>query len=814
MKKKYLFGMLLGGTMLVACSTDELDIAQVAQETNPSAPVFNLSFDDDFVTRAAWSGNDLGFKKGEDLLSLYHGIDAKSSSWSWNYGNAIYEVTATGESGLTLETQAYVDEGVAIMVYPASLTDLNRKGKAPVVTISLEQDEKTSLMTPYISEFMEIKKYSEKGENNTAGYGRNYDIRLRRLGTTVKFTFKEDAATKPDFSGYDIPEMEPSKVSLHSTTKNAFTKEIALAKGDAAVASSKKYPHWTASSDVDLTSAEGDYAIYTEDVDLKNNVATFTMLPGSVEELKECSFVVHTNYGTVTLTDESGEVIKNPVFGSKKEQYKEYQKKGTKDWTYFTVTEALNFLNKFLWAASEGETFKGENVGRALPFEEVKVDLSKVEMDGMHIPNEDRLNIALDVYKALKKTEPVQFILDGDENNGKKFVMSEATWDRVVTIMNDEKSNITFSACNDEAECIAIVLKSDEGVVPAMKFNTTSTDDKKVKSSVNVELAGTWTFSEEVTQTKALTLDQVDTLIVQKGAELNLNGMVINVENNLEERNFTVVNNGTVNIEKTVYLMNQMANNGKIKIPAGENRFNMYDNGQLTNNEAQGEDATGWWTPEDEYLGEAGGVIDNAGTLAIVQGATNASITNLGTINIMNGDARTLITANAVEGADIKKGYSNKDDDKNVFGTINLKTKDAGKNKLSIAEEQTQVGFIKYVAETGSDCNLANYAVVTGTTWPSDLTNKTYVEIKNNGKELDTPATLSVEALIVPEDKSLFIAGNSVVTVSEYLYLKGSITRAGGLQTNANGNTTYNFEGYFGGDKTKDKDNIFSMGNK
>lgn len=51
MKTKYFFSRLLGDALLAACNAnDDLSLSNGGQEINPSAPVFNVTFDDNNIS--------------------------------------------------------------------------------------------------------------------------------------------------------------------------------------------------------------------------------------------------------------------------------------------------------------------------------------------------------------------------------------------------------------------------------------------------------------------------------------------------------------------------------------------------------------------------------------------------------------------------------------------------------------------------------------------------------------------------------------------------------------------------------------------
>lgn len=838
MKQKYLLGMLLGGAMLTACSVeDDLNPAKVAQEVNPEAPVFALHFDDngDGLTRAHYANGKVGFDNG-DLLTLYHGIENLATIE--DYENAIYKGEEDGEA-FKFTTKAMVKKGKAILVWPADTTFANFE-KAPVIKISNIQADTTSKYTPYMTEFLEINTYKDPSGHD-AGYGRQYDIYMKRAASTLSMTLNIDETTKPELPA-GVNDIKVVGVKLYAeatgytaaadnkaSAKAPFTTEIEI-KGEAAGETYKGKAHektWVGISNYDLNTAKGYDNISTRDV--KNNVATFTMLPSEVSNntaaapttrLSNGEITVNTNYGKVVINDESGEKFENPKEGK-----------------YVKVTDGLNFVDGMLWGTPKAtSTFAGSKIGFIIPLT-VKVDLSNISMDGLHIENEDNLKDVLLVYEKLSLGKEVTFILDGSFEEGAdkgKFVMGRETWQKVEEALKNEQFKISFALCTEEAPCSAVVLRNEDGTteeVPELQFVS---QEEETSAAVTIELDGDWTYSSVTTnpntaeegKDKSKNLNGVAVLDFTKGT-LELQNYIAATKDEYAEAAATIVveKDVTVTVTKIVNLQMNMKNHGTVNIPAVsgvDTRLAVNGEGVVLENcAAQGLDAKGW---SETYTG---GVINNSDGLVVVSGSGGV-INNYGTINVNSTDATTLISSNQTADASLTKLFTNEEqakaktentpgfekhgDKPNLFGTIVLCVANVQGKNLTV-QGTNQQGFIKTFETKTND--QANYLVITenGTNKSYTKANKVvYIELQNS---VLTTLKGSITGLIVPEGKRVYVgSGDDKLTVDKdngHAYVKGTVTAASQGQFNIyKDNNEDRLEGYFGGDKSTDWENIFS----
>lgn len=743
MKSKFLFGALLGSIALASCTADEeLNSPAVSQES-PIKFAVSLEGSDGMpiLTRADMTSDfGLNFEAG-DLMSLFHGIADASLT---GYQNAIYEGSAKDGEAFVFTTKSMVLEKGAIMVYPADTAFTNSGNAAPVITIPENQDARTKELTPYMSELLTIAPYDED-KGNTAGYGKKYDIVLKRVGTTLILTTVPSNTDKIDGLG-----VSPLKVSsIEMNANGAFTTSIPVKYNAATPYRNSKFSLWTKVSDVDLAAATVANSLTTTDI-TDNYNAVFTLLPlKSGVTANNANVVIKTNYGKVTLDNAKGNI---------------WGKTATTVTYDKTVTEGIKEVLNNTWTSATTGSFIGEKIGK-FGKRSIQADMSTLDMDGLHITDQQHLIDALKVYDAIANDATVDFFLDGDENG--EFVMDAEATAAYEARVADAENKITFKLSTDPAtQCNAVkfVSTTETEVPTALKFGT----------ATPVKFAGLWKYSD------SKTFDYITSLEVVKGATMTMTNMVTATATN--PTTTAITNNGTVNISGAATLKLKMTNNGIIDIPVGA-EFLM-NGAELTNNA----------TSLKVY-----GKIDNAGSLG-VQSNTSGKINNYGYITQKNADAYTYVSTNASTGktfadafaADAKIGTIE------LFGTGNVNT---------VVASTGEAGFIKVITNVTSVTQAevgeyANYVEITGacTACGTLPTTVKYVEVKSSARVVWTTTAFTLTGLIVDEGYSLNIPRGSAVTATT-TYLKGRIYNAGTFKCT-------DFDGYLGGASTDAKNVI------
>ena len=825
MKTKYLFGALLGGALLAACSSDDVLDVSVAQKANPASPVFIAHFDDNSDTRATLGENGkVNFEPG-DLLSLYHGVNAgetPTDDWSLatakdfrGFENAVYEGGSSGDKFI-LTTRAYVKDGGAIMVYPADTADVNLWSTTdPIVTVPENQDDKTIELTPYISEMLEIGKYDKNEKVGVAGYNKEYDIYLKRVGGTLKLALNR---TKNPNLPEDVDSLKITKVGFSGANNAVFVYKVKVApKGSVnektwGDPNSENYrEQWVNQTEVYRYSGDNSVGkTLTTTAISEDEVATFTMLPvvntALRDGLEKLTVTISTTYGSVAIDETKEEV---------------WTKAGSEP---TTVVEGLKEVQTVLWGAETGKTsvFNGEVVGKYAP-RTLDVDLSKLNMDGLHIKTEKQLIDAIKVLNKIPQTKTVTFYLDGDKEN-KQFVIETTdgldALEAAAAYEDASGNKLVLSPCSgiEGEECEEIVLRSsavNTNVPASLVFGA----EVKVRLEVKKDTEGTWTLGEFASQNvKELVVadkatvdlaevvralkpgedeptiqdqDEIPTVIVEKGATVNASkttAQEIILQLPLE-------NEGTINVDGTYLTLKGYANsNGVLTL---KNKLTIIDtktfNGTSTKYKFEDLDDA------NEKVSRGKIYISDGGSMN-TEDKSYAAIENYGYIKLNDDKASILLAKNGTNSQKITDPLS----DTNIFGILDLGNL-AGANSMTSIKEN--VGFVKSTNGFGT---LVNYLIVnssTGKVTDAGATDK-YIELQQVEAGADLSNTGKWGAVIVPNAVTQLTvkavtSGTSAPTISK-LYLKGYIINA-----NKNFKPAQNdFESYFGGNKEVDETHI------
>lgn len=673
MKDKFLFAAFAALAM-TACTSEE------DMQVNPTAKTSPIQFTvsmDDAQTRAAWGGSNnytLQWTAG-DQMSLFHGMSltvlTESSEGVSLSGaeNAIYKAAAgSSESGLTFTTQSMVKAGNAIMVYPCDTTFAYKGANLYVKIPTVQTDGNILGKVPFISEGLTIKDFEEgKLDNGTAGYARNYNIKLKQIATLytlgINYSGDEYKVIEELSNAGEIEPILTQKVTLNSNSK--FNTELEVKVKNRATKGNwdevDEQNIWVNESYVDAEKPNktSESLSYVYDEETSEKSAEFMILPlkSNFAGTATDNIVVDTYYGQVVVNanaegvmlDKDGNIIEGDA-----EAQPTAIKDGSIEAAYKVIGELSNYVK------GEGSTFTGEQVGVHLT-QSVAVDLQNLDMSKVHIKSDKQLHDILTVYKALGFTKAVDLTIDGNVNG--RF---ELSMDNVRTLQSAlYYGKVKLLPCTTTGEkCTTIVLTAGKGKtnedVPSIDFLASSSNN------IDIALAATDTWTWNNTN-HVLFSAKVNNLINEGIFNLD-NGDVI--ANSHTVKTTEMVNNGTINVTGLVKQQMKMTNNGTITIAKdGEYRA---DNTTITNEAAS---AT--------VMGE----IYNSGIFAT---SNNGIINNYGLIKNMVGGVNnmTYITTNQTTSVSFASRWSCD----NKYGTIELKNAD---DNISVSNA-TNVGFIKY----------------------------------------------------------------------------------------------------------------------
>ena len=507
MKVKYLFPVLAGLAM-VSCSQEDDFLSTNVPGEQVSPITFTVTKENGAATKA-WDElvgekPHFDFEQG-DLMSLWNGMGLNdvSNPTGWNAlgQNAVYEGYGTGES-LKFTTRSMVNAGSAIMVYPADTAFYNAgltySGEV-YIRYKLETEQKKATKTtkatkdriPYISDVMNIGVYNgnkeKENHDNTAGYGRNYDVMLRPVGSV--FGMKLNVVNGIDYNVCDVEPLGYTKVAMDNNSQKLFTNEIQISFGATASAlkdiEDGKYDHMVQMSDVEPVADAASATISTEDIagaDVTGGlpVAYFSLLPmaNAAEADNGVKIEVQTTYGKVTVANDAsaGQGDKGPLQNNAG--------------TLGTNLKAnLGGVIDNIYKATTGSKFGTENQGRVVRYT-LTFDLSTLDMNGLEIRDSKHLIDVLKVYSYLGIEGDVRLVLAGAEG---KFTLTKAAIEALKLYNSGHKIDLDVATKSQ-----AIVL-TDAGLETledeSVEF-TAANGNTAAKVNVYLAAGSDWTLDQ------------------------------------------------------------------------------------------------------------------------------------------------------------------------------------------------------------------------------------------------------------------------------------------------------------------------------
>lgn len=741
MKVKYLFPVL-AGLAFSACSQDESLLNTDVQKGDYSPITFSVSKEgvDDAETRA-WeelTGSPyFKFEKG-DLLSLWNGMKWTTSRWTSIGQNAVFEGEGEGES-LVFKTRSLVNKGTAILVYPADTTFQNT-GTELKVFVDNEQDAKTKQFLPYISDVMDIADYDpEHGvdADNTAGYGRNYDVLLRPVGTLFAMNLKP--TTEVDFEALGVAPIKFNSVTLDNNSNNIFAKSAKITKNNTTsnlpTVDADKYAHFTNFSDV--TVVDKVSTISTTDI-ADNKTAYFTLLPCTESNATfddASKIVVTTTYGSVTITNNAAAqpTDKGPLQNIAGTNGKNL------------AANLANVLNN-TWAERTNSKFGTENQGCVIK-RTLTLDLSTLDMDQTVVTTSQQLIDLLKVYNALEIEDAITLKLDGETDDDDSFVMTKAALDALKKY-NATGSDITL----DIATLSGNTLTLAEGAT------LEALNDASVVFSNNTD--------NTIVLTEDATLDQAFESTKLSNITSNAVLTYTNEEAGSDKPAYTLTVNGSIKFNGTKFVTGELTTKAQSKMTIAAGQTVTFS------------DATALYGDVDNngIISAAAGVtnygyIDNKFEVSVLVGNASHKFTNVGEIFNNGNMAVTYITENGDGTNSGRIILTNRNDEVSLNsgasyeGYIVYTMKDAVNGKYTYTRQSNDVFNWLIVETTGIGASVEINSDVD------------YLEVKGNAVNV-TADGISVTDLFV--NTSMRLLGNNTLSATN-IYVNDYILHAGGL---------------------------------
>lgn len=770
MNKKLLFG-IMSLAALTACTNDDFESKQVAQEASPiQFEVLN----NDAATRASMNGNKIVWNANDgDIFTLYHG-----GAGITGFENAIYTAKANEGSTATLTTPTMIKQGLAVMVWPVDTTF--RIGPADNLSIEIPADQKADIVNyiPYMSDQITIGVYGKYNEDpakgpvtawNTAGKDRKYPVFMRPMASQL--------IVKADYAGTDetiaslydggsegltgedaIDEIEVTSVKLLTQaggadefTTNLDVKWTAPTPAINTQWASVAHNAWTAVTDFDLTAINVS-SDYLETECLTGNASSkFLILPqpaiaGGVDD---GAVVVNTIYGKVFIGDPTVyTVLPNKSYYTGAEYNKAWYRylssrkvaadaeenasattKTTSEdpdanGKYKTVAKDLSLgmqqtINAFSTYTHQGTSVvKGEPEGAAST-RYVEVRLNHLDMSDLHIKTDKQLRDAARVWKKMGLT-PVTVYLDGEDLDGdgvSDFVITQKTI-KVINTLNAGGLGFKVKPCRKAGEiCDRIVITGSDYEQNVQDIAFIAANEDTYQADVVFANEGTatpWKWNGKVLVTDAGVEKIINEGTMENAATATLQTWEHGI--GAPQNNVPFVNDGTWNINSGVLRVQfDVTNNSVIKIKKGaQYRQDGQDNILLkTTFTNERYDVPTRFGGDDTAVG----TIWNYGTFATVGGG---EIYNYGLIEHQDIDAKTYITANqtlAANGftADANFGTAFNAATAgagNKMGRINLPWNNKSEDNISINAALAQ-GFVSLTVD--NDFTAETLSLATGT---------------------------------------------------------------------------------------------------
>ena len=458
-------------------------------------------------------------------------------------------------------------------------------------------------------------------------------------------------------------------------------------------------------------------------------------------------------------------------------------------------------LNSFSTHVAGSGLTKGEPCGYSLT-RYLNVNLSKLNMTGLHIKDDKQLRDVARVWKKLNLGAVTVYLDGGQKNNpAGVFTMTQHTI-QVINEINGAGLNFKVKPCVDAGEECETIVITGGGDIQNIAFITNNGATQANVELDNETTAWKWNGSVKIGDGVAM--------ITNKGTLSNATGAILKLldkDGNDVADPIKLVNDNKWNITGGVVKVQfDVTNNGTVEISSGA-EYREDGAGHIFINEST--DLPSRYGGDDKKVG----TVINKGVFATVD---NGVINNYGLIKHDDPAAKTYITANQTLHSD---GFTNDADFAELFneatsaagnkmGMINLPWENKNEDNISVSAALAQ-GFVAVTVERATAAALdassvgtkVNYVIVkSGVTEIEAVSAQVkYLEIDQTGTEVawnvDDPT--EYVGLIVLSDVNIKLGTNINVTKGVFLaddatmYVGGTFTIDGAAPTNPGFKTYY-----------------------
>lgn len=489
-----------------------------------------------------------------------------------------------------------------------------------------------------------------------------------------------------------------------------------------------------------------------------------------------------------TLTTSYGVVTINSTVGACAYVFDKYAGTGSNEWIKLSTADASTTTPKTWNLAGSHNTFINQYGNHKGKFE-LTANFSQGVMNGMHIKNDAQLQKLLKYYIAAGKSESgVELNLDADADGN--FKISKISIALLQTI-NAGSAKVLVKACATHGTPKIIVTQegqealglADKKEVPALN------DVFALGSATDVYLAsGTeWTWAGGTDGKTSLPVDADVNSLTNEGT-LTVNATKFGLS--IGGKYIKNAAGATMNITKVTTVHNPLTNLGTINVGSASNK--------TAELRAYGVEIMNDATALDKY-----GVINNYGVVGVTDG-TPGKFNNYGLIEMKNGDAITLLSANEL----VSDFDDNFNASTNKMGTVNLPEN----NPTAIVSVNNKAanGFIKYTWPATETTYVTpegnvkyNTIVVSGNIeFTETETEIQYIEFNGVRTQVVNPGGFltSLKGVIVNAGKSIIIEKGNKLQPSQGTFLGEGATVYNGGTFKHNAKTVSGTEvsNYFG----------------
>ena len=743
--KKILFAAASLPVLMASCTQDVIE-SEMNPGNTPNAKGFQLELNatkgDNAITRGYKTNSHSMVFEGTDQINMFwlNSEPGASKNYSQTF-NSIFNIEKQeDDESSSFKSKSLVYGGYNVATFPGQYTTSTGD-----IVLTVSNVPGGIVNIPYMSNLINLNCTNNKqGDNQTTGnlqkgFNNKLSMPMKQTANFAELDI-EFSKIATGIEGYDDG-MKVEKITFVSDAA-AFAEKAYIQTGDNGVTTDGKWSYTVREGDANVPKevkpivaetktvpcATTDELVSTA-VTVENNGNTSATTTGKAYLMSfptdatttTGSIIINTNMGIVTIEtviEGTGAeaVNKTPLFNSENKNV--------------TVESVFDLLADYHKNTRENSKFKNEIVGKYVP-RTLKVDMTTAVIDGSVVKSSADIVRYVNLYNKLGKKDNMTLVLHKDFSGLNAAALSKLNSNDQFKLDAAAVSSITLLGGGDV----------QNATPKAGKFANLANP-----FTFNLEGGKEWAMSQKIAVDAGLGVYKYN----------NLGTLTINAGDNNNALAYELTNAGTVKFSGDVELGKYTANNGSTTTIVASQNITFLSTTSLNGTVTVASDAQLLAADSANVKIGTTGVVNNSGFLAVQIGGS-AGITNVGTINVVDNAATTLITNNA-EGA--------------ALGTINL---NARNNEVAVGEATTQGNIAiltskladaaNYKAEAGDKMN--KLIIDAGNITIAEDAAILYIEVKNNASIYNKNATaLTINTLTVNKGKTLNIPTGQAIEVS------------------------------------------------